>query len=631
MNKSKLLASATAIILALIITVSAVPMCFANNQDTEEEPVPVLERPWDDGTRDAMLWWLRVIPVTGTVVGIYDYYNQDGRLPVPAGSDDTVKEFARNLDALRSAEQQYNLLMVASDLVRNDTQTWKLTDAYLNRAAEISAGTIWYENAVFNADEILEYAGVYNAISTGNMNTADVLNQAVKVSVDLRDEWDATNYGQALDIKMIWDGGNTGNATSALYADFCTLVTATSDANIVYLTQSGDEFTTAENSTIWAYTNSGSLTPLAGGTTISLAKGANDVSTLPSGFYRLTPGTYGGPFLQSVSANAAPTKGVMGIVCDESYGYVMSDGDNVKIWWNDTLTTSATLDYEITGCSNPQTSHGSPFALVNSYAAYMDQLTDLLYESANAAQTMWTISAQVNTSNILLSPSALIPHLANVGITPEQSYAMYVLALDQISQYNANYGSILKDGMTKISAESLDLYCQGSVYTSDGTPIAENVIFTPYVYIRDWTIIAERHNTFGQDGLIMIWDTADSAEGWSMPASTQYESVLVEKGAYIVPNEIYYNGENTDSIRLKVEEIERIYAFAELDFERADAPKVLDASTLIMIIMIELSIIIALIGYVTGQRVMYTIALILLLVGMLLPEFIASIALRLVQ
>lgn len=625
MKQSKLVASLTVVILTLMLTVSAVPMALAVEEDDQQ--IEATAGIIDDGTVGAIKWWLRVLPVTSSIMGIYDYYSPNDRFDIPAGSGDTIKEFARDVDAQRSAEQQYNLLMVASDLVRNDTQTWKLTDAYLNRAAEIAAGTLWYSGATFDGDGILEYAGVYDAIANGNLNTQDVLDRAVKVSVDLRDDWDSTNYGQALNIRLIWDGGNTGNATSALYADFCTLVTATSDANIVYLTQSGDEFTTAENSTIWAYTNSGSLTPLAGGTTISLAKGANDVSALPSGFYRLTPGTYGGPFLQSVSANAAPTKGVMGIVCDESYGYVMSDGDNVKIWWNDTLTTSATLDYEITGCSNPQTSHGSPFALVNSYAAYMDQLTDLLYESTNAAQTMWTISAQVNTSNILLSPSALIPHLANVGITPEQSYAMYVLALDQISQYNANYGSILKDGMTKISAQSLDLYCHGSVYAADGTVLADNVIFTPYIYLKDWSIFSGRNNTFSQDGIIMIWDTADSAADWTIPSATGYDTLVVTKGAYILPDEIYYGGEEVSSVHLDVKEIQRIAAFEDLDFERADTPKVLDASTLIMIIIIELGLIIGLLGYIIRTPAMIGIGFIVIVVGAVASKFIAALLL----
>lgn len=616
-NNPKSMAVLSLLTVALLLSVSAVPLMSTDNQDTADT-VPGLSA-WgdvDEGTDQAIKWWLRVLPFSSSIAGIFDYfdYNHNNRFPT-AGEDEAVKAFARNLDAQLTAEQLYNLLMVASDLVRNDTQTWKLTDAYLNRAAEIAAGTLWSSMDAYDADSILEYGGIYDAIANGNLNTQDVLDRAIKVSADMRDNWDATNYGQQLQIELKWTGGSTGNASSALYADFCTLVTAVTGKNVVYLSQSGDEFALTENSTIWAYTYQGSITSLDGNISMSLTQGANDASALPSGFYTLSPGTYGGSFLQSVSADAAATKGIMGIVCDDQYGYVMADGNNVKIYWDGTFITSPTLDFVITGCDTPQTSNGSPFALVQSYADYLDQLTTLLYESAEAAQVMWTISATANASNILLSPSAIIPHLSNMDISPEQSYALYVLALDQIGQYNDAYGSMLKDGMTKISAQSLDLYCHGSVYSADGTVIAENVIFTPYIYLKDWSILSGQNNTFGQNGMIMIWDTADSAADWTIPTDTAYESILVQKGAYILPDEIYYKGAEVLSIHLDVEEIQRISVFNELDFVRADTPKVLDASTLIMIIIIELGLIILMLGYIIRIPNLMLIGLIVLVVG----------------
>ncbi|MDY0246613.1 MAG: hypothetical protein RBR26_06785 [Methanosarcina mazei] len=611
----------------LMLTVAAVPMAAADEAGADPMVTAGLI---DDGTSDAVKWWLRVIPASGWIMGIYDYYNQDnGRVDVGAGDSDAIKAYARNVDAQRSAEQQYNLLMVASDLVRNDAQTWKLTDAYLNRAAEIAAGTVWYEGAVFDADGILDYGGVYAAVSTGNLNTQDVLDRAITVSVDLRDEWDATNYGGTLQIQLIWDGGSTGNATTTLHADFCTLATVSGTNNVVYLSQTAADASTAENSTIWAYSGAGTITPIApGSTAVSLTKGANDVSSLPSGFYVLSPGTYGGPFMSSVSEIAAPVKGVMGIVCDDNYGYASSSGDEIEIFWDGTTIESTTLDYQITGCDEPQNSHGSPAALVCSYGEYYDQLTALLFEAAESAQVMWTISASTHTSNLLLSPSSLIPHLRNVGVDAEQSYAMYVMALDQLGQYNSAYGGVLKDGMTKISAQSLDLYCHGSIYAADGTAIAENVIFTPYVYLKDWTIYSGQNNTFGQDGMVMVWDAADTAAGWTVSSTAgNYQSIVVQKGAYILPDEVIYRGLEVPSLHLDVEEVQRISAFAELDWDRADAPKVLSASTLIMMIVVELGAIIALIGYIVRMPALIVIGLIVAVIGAVASDWIARVAL----
>lgn len=620
-------ASLVALTAVLMLTIAAVPMAAAD--EAEADPT-VTAGLIDDGTVDAIKWWLRVIPGTSSAMGIYDYFNQDnGRTDVSAGDSDAIKAYARNVDAQRSAEQQYNLLMVASDLVRNDAQTWKLTDAYLNRAAEIAAGSVWYEGAVFDADGILDFGGVYAAVSTGNLNTQDVLDRAVTVSVDLRDEWDATNYGGTLQIQLVWDNGGTGNATTTLHADFCTLATVSGTNNVVYLSQTAAGQSAAENSTVWAYTGAGTITPVApGSAAVPLTKGANDVSSLPSGFYVLSPGTYGGPFMSSVSENAAPVKGVMGIVCDDNYGYASSSGDEIEIFWDGTTIESTTLDYQITGCDEPQNSHGSPAALVCSYGEYYDQLTALLFEAAESAQVMWTISASTHTSNLLLSPSSLIPHLRNVGVDAEQSYAMYVMALDQLGQYNSAYGGVLRDGMTKISAQSLDLYCHGSIYAADGTAIAENVIFTPYVYLKDWTIYSGQNNTFGQDGMVMVWDAADTAAGWTVSSTAgNYQSIVVQKGAYILPDEVIYQGLEVPSLHLDVEEVQRISAFQELDWDRADAPKVLSASTLIMMIVVELGAIIALIGYIIRMPALIVIGLIIAVIGAVASDWIARVAL----
>lgn len=362
---------------------------------------------------------------------------------------------------------------------------------------------------------------------------------------------------------------------------------------------------------------------------MSLSAGANDVSALPAGFYRLTPGVYGGPFLSSTSLNSAPVEGAMGIICDDKIGYVVSEGENLKIHYNGLNYVSSNLDYQITGGGDPQDSHGAPKALVQSYADYINQLTDLLYESAQAAMVMWSISAQANDSNILLSPSSIIPNLTNVGINAAQAYALYILSLDQIAQYNANYGGQLQAGMTKVSAESLDLYCHGTIYNADGTPAVSNAIFTPYVYLTDWLISANQFNTFGQNGLIMIWDIADTAIGWDIADADDYQAVVVSKGMYFMADEILYEGATVQSIKLDVDEVQRISVFDEISWQRPDTPAVLDASILIMIIMIELGIILALLGYIMRYPPLIIIGAIIALVGVFASEWIARVALGL--
>ena len=586
--------------------------------------------PWiDEGTEQAIYWWLRVLPVTSQMTGVYEYLTLDKSVsPPPAGNDDAVKAYARDVDALRSAEQMFNIYGISASLVRTDTETWKLSAAYLNRAAEIGAGSLWYEGAVFDADAILEYSSIYESVGNGNRNTQEILDEAVRVSADLKSAWSSTSYGGPLNIELTWTGGSTGAASERMALDFMTLASATADRNIIYLTKTATQNAPDTARTIWAYTTTGSITPIApGSASMPLSLGANDVGSLPSGFYKLSPGVYGGPFVSAVGENAAPVKGSAGIIKDNEYGYITAQGD-VSVYWKGAASTSATLDFRITGSSKVQTSLNAPLELVAAYAAYLDRLTALLYESASAAQVMWTISAKAHQSNMLLSPSSIIPHLTNVNVSPEQAYALYVLALDQLGQYNDAHGETLRDGMTKVSAQSLDLYCQGSIYAADGTAIAENVIFTPYIYVKDWTLYSGSMNTMTQDGLAMVWDKGKTAVGWGGPSTTNtYASLVLDKGAYMSIDEIHYKGELVPSLKMDVVSVEQIDVFKGIDWDRQDPPNVLSASTLIMIIILEAAAIVALLGYIIGLRELYIVALVLALIGILASEWVARIAL----
>jgi hypothetical protein len=616
-----------AMAVALLVTISLGPALMPA-EEAEADP-------WlDPGTEEAIDWWLRVIPGVNTAKGIYDFITRDqGREEVPAGSDEAVKAYARDVDALRSAEQMYNLYGISASFVRADTETWKLTNSYLNRAAEIGAGSLWYEGSQFDADSILEYAGVYDSIGNGNRNIQEILDEAVRVSADLKSVWNSTNYGSSLEIELKWDSAGTGNSTTRLTLDFMTLATATADRNVIYLTKSDTTAAPDTAKTIWAYTTSGSITPIAPGSApMALSLGANDVSSLQSGFYVLSPGVYGGPFVSGTNTNAAIVKGAVGIIKDTDYGYITALSDTgVTVHWSGNTYSSSNLNFSITGSSTAQTSLNAPLQLVLAYSAFMDQISSLLYEAASSAQVMWTISANAQKSNILLSPFSIIPALSNVGVSPEQSYALYVLALDQLGQYNANYGETLRDGMTKISAQSLDLYCHGSIYSGDGTLIAEDLIFTPYVYVKDWTIYSGTNNTLTQDGMVMIWDTGTTAVGWEGPSSsTSYSSVIMEKGQYFHIDEIHYKGELAPSLKMEVVSIEQIEVFQGVSWHRPDSPAVLSAADLISIILVEAAIILVLLGYITGIRYFYLAAAIIVLLGLFAGEAVAKLILGLI-
>ena len=333
--------------------------------------------------------------------------------------------------------------------------------------------------------------------------------------------------------------------------------------------------------------------------------------------------------MSAVNADAAPVRGAAGIIRDDKYGYITAQDDGqVSIYWDSNTVKSSTLDFRITGSSKVQTSLNAPLELVSAYSAYMDQLTARLFEAASAAHDVDHLGHGAREQHPAV---AVVDHTAptrhqrvtGTGIRHVRAGARP----DRPVQHQPRRA--LKDGMTKISAQSLDLYCYGSIHAADGTVIAKNVIFTPYIYVRDWTIYSGEHNTMTQDGMVMIWDTGkDTAVGWGGPSTTDaYASLLLDKGAYMSIDEIHYKGELTPSLKLDVVSVEQMEIFSGVDWDRQDPPNVLNATTLIMIILLEAAAIVLLVGYIIGRYELYIVALVIALIGILASEWVARIAL----
>jgi hypothetical protein len=64
-----------------------------------------------------------------------------------------------------------------------------------------------------------------------------------------------------------------------------------------------------------------------------------------------------------------------------------------------------------------------------------------------------------------------------------------------------------------------------------------------------------------------------------------------------------------------------------VDWDRQDPPNVLNATTLIMIILLEAAAIVALVGYIIGRNELYIIALVIAIVALVASEWVARIAL----
>ncbi|MFA6710826.1 MAG: hypothetical protein WCR83_05855, partial [Candidatus Methanomethylophilaceae archaeon] len=158
-----------------------------------------------------------------------------------------------------------------------------------------------------------------------------------------------------------------------------------------------------------------------------------------------------------------------------------------------------------------------------------------------------------------------------------------------------------------ISVESLKLYCYGTLYNADGTVLAANVIFTPYMYIKDMTVSTTGYNVFEQSAMTMVWDTAASSlSGWEN-TGTERTVVLMEKGTYFTASSIQYNNNAVDSVDLKVKKIVTTGVFGDDYIEPVPVPDGKDMSWVFMMAIVELGMLIAMIGIFPLNRSTFVI------------------------
>ena len=634
-------------ITALMLTLVAVPFVI-----NDAEPEPICEDElggWLDDTITVAKLMVSAPFLVGYAVSetVLEWI-WGTELDNTAGLPEEIKKFAREQEMISVQEKVGLVSRLGSSLIDNDRQVLALSRMHMNRAVEITAGMMWYEGNVFKPDAILEFSGVTSLLGMANHNTQQAMDWAYDQSANRVSAWAAAdNWATGLTIKFVWNGGGTANAASNINLDFTTIMyagagNANSGNNLFYLdtTSMKSNPTSHTNNSVYNFGVGGTFTYADTGAQFPIAANtATDVSSWPTGWYWASPGTYAGPFLSSTTVGrVASTEGGVVIDVDGHTGYITVDGaGTLHINYGGSTYESEYLDYSISSDGTTKTTtnvlkeNDIISNMIRSYHDYYNEILSVQFEAANAALTMWTISAQAHESNILLSPSSVIPQLENVNIDAIQAYAIYISALEQIASYWKNNGEVLKAADMRISEQSLELYCFGSIYNPDGTVLAKNVIFTPYVYVRNMTISKLGYNTFTQAGAVMVWDTeASTASGWDGTSTNNTGLIVVGEGAYFESPEIYYQHKLVpNTITLEVRTIRATDIFSNWTPILLDTPKMLNATTLIMIIFVELGVIIALLGWMFKSPLVIIIGVVVIVLGVFMAPLMSRLFLNL--
>lgn len=562
---------------------------------------------------------------------------------------DTVTEYAQMVKS-ESVIKMINVVSsLSSKLVLNDRETWALTESYVNRMAEISASTLWNEDADVNLQDpnaVLTYAGIYGLISGGNGNTQSALDWGMYHSMDELITLYSNSQQLYKDISagFVWNGHTDDYRTNQhMMLDFETVCQVTSSSyNTVYLDldylSNLDISTGSTDSAGQIYSDGGAICSLES-TEWTAVSGQLSLKTLidagfKSGWYQLQEGhTYAGPFYPSMNGNSAPCNGGTVLMFGSDVGFITVQDGALHMDYNsqgdvDIGYLSVSYDYgsqklytggEAGGKSYYQ-SKGSEDTLlkelITAYSLYYAQLYERLSSASSAAHLMWRIQGEARSSNIFLSPSSVLPQIKELGYDEDTAYILYRVALDESAQWYDTYGKVFQDGQLTISEESLKVKFTGSVYDRNGTEVSVgDTSFIPVVYLKDY-VLTEGHNEFSEGAGILI-----GVQTGSIYHLTSGSYFTVDDGG------ITYDGEATDSVTLHVKSVEEIGIHNLNKPQDPEVPQTYEGNVLFMIIIVEFAIIIGLLGVIVRNPIVIIVALVIAVLGIVFSPAIADLVL----
>lgn len=633
----------------MVLMIAILPMyasfSSADNVETNEDPGYSGLTPWANVNQILAKPFYQL----GAVYWLIGSWIGGENDPDDISDPDSVDEYAQMVKSQSIIKMINVVSSLSSKLVSNDKETWALTESYLNRMAEISASTLWNEDANVNLQDpnaILTYAGIYDLIAKGNGNTQSALDWGMYHSMDVLTELSQNKQQLYKDISagFVWNGHTNDYRTNThMTLNFETICQVTSSQySTVYLDldylSNLDMSTGGTESAGMIYSDGGAIRSSESTEWTSIVDGKLPIQTLidagcKSGWYQLQEGhTYAGPFYPSMNANSAPCSGGAVLIFGDNIGYITIQNGALHMAYNgqndvDIGYLTVSYDYGQESLYTGGGVNGNYYKslgendtilkeLISAYAAYYAQLYERLSSASNAAHLMWRIQGEARSSNIFLSPSSVLPQVEELGYDEDVAYILYRAALDESAQWYETYGKVMEDGQLTLSQESLKLTFTGSVYDRNKEKISANdTSFIPVVYLKDY-VLTEGYNEFSEGAGLLIGVQTGSI--YHLTAGSYF---TVDDGG------ITYNGKAVESITLHVKSIEEIGIHNLNKPTDPPVPTTYDGNVLIMIIIVEFAIIIGLLGVIVRNPIVIIVALVIAVLGIVFSPAIADLVL----
>lgn len=588
----------------------------------------------------------------GLVVGFTLGYSLKD--PVQGVTDPDVNDNYKNLELrnIRSLVTTSNAM--AGSMIPSDANMLSFTSSHWNRTIEYSVADAWSLDATYDPNALLERNLTQTSLSTYLYNWQHALDNSYGQIGKQQELWTVYDIYDDCDVSLTYDNGNlwTGNEGRI---DFVTAVSHSSGADKVYLRavdENGNAFVSSGDKHIYVLGEPVRLTTPKG-LFVDIAPGKHNMSNLLlSNGTNLTTGTYTvsgeGIIAGAFSAAGQNSAEISGAIISESeiVNLVRASGDKLEVVdytgqteliddlaFNLTYKDRHNEIHTVLADGDGGTTIGD---VIIAWDGMQKRVADLLERASTAGTVLWELYDLAETSRddegnlVFVSPSSIIPNNQGIELDPQIQIAMSVSALKQAGDYYASNVTALESMNLDISLNGSSVICYGDIYLN-GILIAENTVYSPFSYENDMKLTAGETVDMNQSGVAIIYGQTDDFDSFLMAPVGSITMLPLGTGMSLTTERISLEGEDVEEYNLVLNRIVEHTTEIPDPTEPTMPIEVVNLNMLIVIMIIELGIILALIGYITNQRVFYLVALVLMVAGILIPDVFTKVILGLIK
>lgn len=623
-NKKYTLPAFAVLTVLMLFAVALIPIVADESEDVEEVSAEdIVLSGYYDTLKDYVFFGITAICPPIFLASLVAKY-LDG-MEDPA---DPTSGYPQTLRA-HEAELTYTVLEYCNQLLANSldgySDIWKFTNQYWMRQAEVASAELYADGMPYNATTVTERSGLLREAGKLFDNIEHGQDSAFKVMQERIDKWKANDTYSQLKIFINYGSNNFTDSSSLDLKIRNAVMVSSTDADKVYISVHDNSNTTG-TSDLWVWGGTATLTDKSGRQYV-LQSGYNDlksISGFESGVYELQSGrSYAGSIVPAQAKDAANV--LAGTVIKTGSTYTLATYQNSKIYISG--TGYDTFDITVNPGDSEQTAKVDLMPVIS----YQDKMITAIEESLGkahaAAQAAYQIYDAAKQANVLISPSSLVPDLANVTVSSEQMYVLTILYMQQLHEYYERYGKNITASGYTLAPESVELYARGSIYDAEGTLLFENAVFTPYVWLQNFEI-KKGTNTANQTGLVALWgDNCNDLTTWQgTDGNTKAQLVQMEKGYVLDVSQIMYKDAQVNDITLQILEIhEWDPVITPKPWDPQPEPKYANITPLVILIFILVAGYFAIAYYETDEWLFLLIAAIIAIIGIVGGSWIADL------